>query len=140
MITQFSLRGVLPFLGTLPFVFGALLPIFGVREIPFLGPIESGVAAYGLTIVSFMAGVHWGQYLSGVQSSLNLLMSSNAVALIAWGSYIGLPLFYVWFVFVGLFAALYAIDTQMAIEPQYLYTRKYVTAIVSACLVWIALV
>ena len=132
----------LPYAGTLPFVLGAAslfsttLPTL-IYMVMFID-VQHLVLSFGLLIVAFMAGVHWGQSVSGVQSRFNLLVSSNAVALIAWGCYLTLPPFYVCLVFAALFALLYVIDTQLSLDPSYLQTRRVVTIIVCSCLAYIA--
>ena len=46
--------------GAIPFFIGAFAPVLGVELITRRGDVEGAVLAYGLTIASFMAGVHWG--------------------------------------------------------------------------------
>lgn len=140
MQSNTPLLRILPYAGTLPFVACALLLLFGVKELPGLGHTSAVALAYGLVIVSFMAGVHWGQFLSGLRPKLNLLVSSNAVALIAWGSDLMLAPVYECLVFVALFAFLYWIDTQLKLDPHYLQTRRYVTLIVCTSLLLIAII
>jgi Protein of unknown function (DUF3429) len=137
-----SLLRTLPYAGALPFVLGAAaqfsstLPTL-IYMVMFID-VQHLVLSYGLLIVSFMAGVHWGQSVSGVQSRFNLLVSSNAVALIAWVCYLTLPPFYVCLVFAALFALLYVIDTRLSLDPSYLQTRRNVTCIVGISLVAVA--
>jgi Protein of unknown function (DUF3429) len=139
---NYSLLRTLPYAGALPFVLGAAaqfsptVPTI-IYMIMFID-VQHLVLSYGLLIVSFMAGVHWGQSVSRVQSRFNLLLSSNAVALIAWGCYLTLPPFYVCLVFAALFALLYVIDTQLSLDPSYLQTRRNVTCIVCISLVAVA--
>lgn len=137
-----SLLRTLPYAGTLPFVLGAAAQFSTswptiIYMVIFID-VQHLVLSYGLLIVSFMAGVHWGQSVSGVQSRFNLLVSSNAVALIAWGCYLTLPPFYVCLVFAALFALLYVIDTQLSLDPSYLQTRRNVTLIVCISLLAVA--
>jgi len=76
--------------GTIPFVAGALLPLLGHEALPYLGPLDKLVASYGLAIVCFLAGTHWGTYLSGRSAdSLNLFVISNVVFLAVWFAYLG---------------------------------------------------
>ena len=76
--------------GTLPFIGCALLPLLGVNEIAPFGSLDTVASSYGLLIVSFMAGAHWGQFLSGNQSApVNLFISSNVIALFVWFTYLG---------------------------------------------------
>jgi hypothetical protein len=76
--------------GTIPFIAGALLPLLGYDSLPYLGPLDQLVASYGLAIVCFLAGAHWGTYLSGRSAdSLNLFVVSNAIFLAVWFAYVG---------------------------------------------------
>lgn len=139
MQSNTPLLRILPYAGALPFVACALLLLFGVKEIKGPGHTIGVALAYSLVIVSFMAGVHWGQFLSGLRPGVNLLVSSNAVALIAWGSYLVLAPIYECLVFVALFAFLYWIDTQLELDALYMRTRRYVTLMVCTSLLLIAL-
>ena len=76
--------------GTIPFIACALLPVLGYDSVSYLGPLDEVVASYGLAIVCFLAGAHWGTYLSGRSAdSLNLFIISNAIFLAAWFAYVG---------------------------------------------------
>ena len=76
--------------GTIPFIAGALLPLLGHDSLPYLGPLDQLVASYGLAIVCFLAGAHWGTCLSGRSAdSLNLFVVSNAIFLAVWFAYVG---------------------------------------------------
>jgi Protein of unknown function (DUF3429) len=125
-----SLLRLLPYAGALPFAGGALLVLMRVHSLPFIGSTQYAVLSYGLLIISFMAGVHWGQYLSGVRATVNLLVSSNVVALLAWFGFLLLPVFWFCLLLIFLFAVLYLIDMQLDSPPDYLKTRCNVTAIV----------
>ncbi len=129
----------LPYAGLLPFIGCAGLLLFGIRDVAPFGSVTFILLAYALTIVCFMAGVHWGQILAGAQVRLNLLVSSNVVALVAWGSYIALSPDAVFLIFTALFALLYMIDTQLGLDPTYMKTRRNVTCVVCGCLIVVAL-
>lgn len=76
--------------GTIPFIASALLPVLGHYSLPYLGPLDQLVASYGLAIVCFLAGAHWGTYLSGRSAgSLNLFVISNVIFLAVWFAYVG---------------------------------------------------
>ncbi|MGB5209481.1 MAG: DUF3429 domain-containing protein [Gammaproteobacteria bacterium] len=76
--------------GTIPFIAGALLPLLGHGSLPYLGPLDRLVASYGLAITCFLAGAHWGTYLSGrYVGSLNLFVISNVIFLAVWFAYVG---------------------------------------------------
>lgn len=90
MIQDSKLYAALAIAGTIPFVAGALLPLLGYTSLPLVGPTEQLVASYGLAIVSFLTGAHWGTYLLGRSvDSINLFITSNAILLAAWVAYIG---------------------------------------------------
>jgi hypothetical protein len=125
----------LPYAGALPFVGCAMLQLFGLREVALLGDLKTVASAYGLTIVSFTAGVHWGQHLEGRRANPNLLVASNAVALAAWIGFLLLSPLIFSLVLVFLFGALYVMDTQLHPQSDYLLTRRNVTLIVSASLI-----
>lgn len=136
------LLNILPLLGVLPFVFGSawvlypwLMP-FGLQPVDFL-------SGYGLVILGFMAGVHWGQHISGARSSLSLPLASNALALAAWfGWLLLLPQWY-FLLLATLFALLLAVDSGLrgsgAISAAYWRTRVQVTIIVAIALIIAAL-
>jgi Protein of unknown function (DUF3429) len=121
---------LLPFAGALPFVAGAFWAVMPVQDAPFIGSTQNAVLSYGLLIISFMAGTHWGQYLAGVRASVNLLVSSNVVALAAWFGFLLLPSLWFCLLLIFLFAVLYLIDMQVDSPSDYLKTRRNVTAIV----------
>lgn len=125
-----KLTTLLPYAGALPFLCGAIFMVLNINELPLLGSTQAALLSYGLLIVSFMAGVHWGQYLSGARPSVNLLFSSNAVALLAWFGFLVLPAILFCILLIALFATLYIIDLQLHTNSQYLNTRRNVTALV----------
>ncbi len=131
---NFSLLNILPYLGTLPFVLGTFAKMSGTLPMIYFIDTRRIVLSYGVLIVSFMAGVHWGQYLSGTRGKLNLLITSNMIALVAWvGGLLMLPT-HICYLLIVLFALLYVIDRGLEIPTAYLQTRRNVTLIVCACL------
>ena len=90
MMKDNKLYTLLALAGTIPFIAGALLPLVGLDALPHLGPLDQLVASYGLAIVCFLAGAHWGTYLSGrYAGSLNLFVISNVIFLAVWFAYVG---------------------------------------------------
>lgn len=80
-----TVYSILTMAGVTPFVACALLPLFGIESIDFLGALSDVAAGYGLAIVSFLAGIHWATQLYEVQkTSLNLLLLSNVVFVAVW--------------------------------------------------------
>ena len=121
--------------GALPFIACALLPIASIDRVPGLGAVSDIAAAYGLTIASFMAGVHWGTALN-VSSKLpiNLFITSNVVAVAAWLSFLLGPVALTLAVLAALFLYLLFVDYRLSrgrmIDPGYWRTRLYVTVTV----------
>ncbi|MEO6173238.1 MAG: DUF3429 domain-containing protein, partial [Arenimonas sp.] len=78
-----ALARMLTYMGTLPLV-GCVALIFA----PITGLDSPVVAsAYAAVIVSFLCGIHWAVFLFfSEKSPTNLLVTSNSVALVAWGS------------------------------------------------------
>lgn len=130
-ITQATL---LARLGALPFVASVGLALLGWRDLHLV----YFVIAYGAVIVSFLAGIHWGLFLlRGGHSRLNLLLSSNALALFAWGSLLIPQVAMQLLLQMLCFAILLWIDkhlyTNMTIEPWFYALRKQITAVVLVC-------
>ena len=120
--------------GTIPFIAGALLPLLGYDSLPHLGPLDKLVASYGLAIVCFLAGAHWGIYLSGrTADSLNLFVISNAIFLAVWFTYIGAGVQTAIGVQIFAFLALLLIDRRLrtgdVISAAYLRVRTVATLI-----------
>lgn len=129
--------------GAIPFLIGAFAPLLGVELDTRHGNIEAAALAYGLTIASFMAGVHWGTALSATRPlPVNLFISSNVVALAAWFVYLFARVEAAALVLALLFAVLLAIDWRLyrsgVIDGDYWHTRLGVTVVVIACLLFMA--
>lgn len=134
MNTQ-ALTRLLAGAGALPFIASALLPLASVDRIPGLGAVPDIAAAYGLTIASFMAGVHWGTALNAPSRlPVNLFITSNVVAVAAWLSFLLGPPALTFAVLGALFLYLLFVDYRLfrgeVIEPGYWRTRLYVTVAV----------
>jgi hypothetical protein len=126
---------ILPYAGALPFIGCAVLQLIGIREVPLFGNLKTVASSYALTILSFMAGAHWGQYLEGRRVTPNLLIASNGLTLSAWFGFLLLPSLAFAILLAALFAAAYLIDTQLHPQSGYLTTRRNVTLIVSVSLI-----
>jgi len=134
MIQDTKLYTALALAGTIPFVAAALLPLLGYDSLPHLGPLDQVVASYGLAIVCFLAGAHWGIYLSGrTADSLNLFVISNAIFLAVWFTYIGAGVQTAIGVQIFAFLALLLIDQRLrtgdVISATYLRVRTVATLI-----------
>jgi len=130
-------------LGAIPFVACAVLPLVGVTELPYLGDTGTIAAAYGLTIASFMAGVHWGTALNVTTTlPVNLYVTSNVVAVAAWLSFLLVSLSITLAMLSILFAYLLYIDFRLRraglIDQSYWNTRLAITGIVIVCLTVVA--
>jgi len=134
MIQDTKLYTALALAGTIPFIAGALLPLLGHDSLPHLGPLDQLVASYGLAIVCFLAGTHWGTYLSGRSAdSLNLFVTSNAIFLAVWFAYVGAGVQTAIGVQVFAFLTLLYIDLRLktgdVISAKYLRVRTVATLI-----------
>jgi hypothetical protein len=73
----------LTYAGILPFAAGLVGQVFA----PEAAPWREWTAAYGAVIAAFIAGIHWAVHLFfGDKAPVNLLISSNVLALAAWGA------------------------------------------------------
>jgi hypothetical protein len=141
--TSTAITRPLAFAGALPFVASALLLWAGHTSLPVLGVVSNIAGSYGLLILAFMAGVQWGQRLGGIETSLNLLLISNTVALAAWFAYLLLSPKLFFASLAALFAVVLMIDKRLAAEghlsSDYIRTRTAVSALVVMSLAVIAL-
>jgi hypothetical protein len=134
MIQDSKLYTALALAGTLPFIASALLPLLGHDSLPHLGPLDQVVASYGLAIVCFLAGAHWGVYLSGRSTgSLNLFIISNVIFLAVWFAYVGAGIKIAIGIQVVAFLALLFIDLRLknsdVISAAYFQVRMMATMI-----------
>lgn len=142
MTEDTKLYTLLALAGALPFVAGALLLVLGVDSLPGLGLLDQLVASYGLAIVCFLAGAHWGTYLTGRSAdSINLFVISNAIVLAAWFAYVGAAPRMAIGVQIVAFLTLLLIDSRLhgrgIISAAYYRMRKLVTLLVIVCLLMI---
>ena len=134
-----SLRRNLAFAGVIPFVAGASLLVASVKGLPVLGGIDRALSSYTILIFAFMAGVHWGQFLQGIRSDVNLLVESNALAIACWFAYLLMPT--AWFYaastigFGSLLWTDYNLYRRSEITKSYLQIRSYVTLLVVISLI-----
>jgi len=127
-----TLAQLLTYGGTLPLVACALAPLAGLG-----GAVIAG--SYSAVIVSFLCGIHWAAHLFFAERCpRNLLVTSNAVALLAWLSLLmggappGLLLLALCFLY------LLALDVKLrdaGILPAWFFRlRRNATVIVVLCL------
>jgi hypothetical protein len=141
--TSTAITRPLAFAGALPFVASALLLWSGHSMLPLVGSVQGLVASYGLLILAFMAGVHWGQRLAGVETQVNLFLLSNATALGGWFAYLLLSPRLYFASLAVLFAILLLVDRHLGakgiLSEDYVRTRSVVSALVVMSLGVIAL-
>jgi small-conductance mechanosensitive channel len=139
---KIQMSHALTYAGALPFIAAAGLCLVRVETLPLAGSVQTLATSYGLVIVSFMAGVHWGQMRSGKSGALNLFVTSNTAALAAWFAFLLLPAAWFYGALILLFATLYGIDRLLHSEAHLshgdLRVRGAVTAIVCASLMVLA--
>lgn len=80
---QIQLAKILTILGALPFIGAVAAQAMGADDVH----VRYFSLTYGAIIVSFLSGMHWGLFLSQARlTRTNLLVTSNIIALLAWGS------------------------------------------------------
>lgn len=125
----------LTYAGAIPFIFCAICLTIDIRQLPWLGAIESILSVYALVIATFLAGAHWGQHLhiQGEWNS-NLPIISNIFAVVLWVAFLVLSFKLLISTFVAAFAILLLIDYKLfkggVITYQYFQMRCFITAIV----------
>ena len=84
-----TLYTTLALAGALPFLACALLPLMGVVALEPIGSLDGLASSYGLSIISFLAGIHWATYLlKQDQVRTNLFVTSNVVFLGVWIAFV----------------------------------------------------
>ena len=137
------MKMVYPFLsyaGTLPFIFCATCLAQGIQIIPLIGYTEKVLTGYGLVIVSFLAGSHWGLHLVINKKSLIYLpLTSNVTVIIIWVSFFILQFKVLLCVFIFSLLILLGIDKKLyedgIISYRYIKTRCSVSLIVILSLI-----
>ncbi|MDX1499457.1 MAG: DUF3429 domain-containing protein [Woeseiaceae bacterium] len=134
------LSRILALAGALPFVAGAFMAMAGLDT-----PVPAALltSSYGLAIVSFLCGVHWGTFLYRADAApVNLFVSSNAVVVGTWLAWLLAPLGVVLGAQVFAFLALLFIDQRLLaaglLTQHYFVTRVEATAlaVLSIATVW----
>ncbi len=138
-----SLRRKLAFSGVIPFLVCSLFLVIGFKELPIVGSLNRALSSYTVLIFAFMAGVHWGQYLQGIKSRVNLMVESNVLAIACWFAFLLMPV--EWFYaastlgFICLLWTDYNLYREGKIAKHYLQTRASVTSLVVMSLIIAAL-
>ena len=119
--------------GVLPFVGAAVLSLAGIDTLPRIGPLENAAALYGILITVFLAGIHWGQQLSGVKPVTNLFIVSNVIVVVLFLSWLTLPVTTVTLILLLALGSILIIDATLlhdrVLSPVYFRTRLIITAI-----------
>ncbi|MDP8568883.1 DUF3429 domain-containing protein [Methylophilus aquaticus] len=136
---QIKLASILTIVGALPFVAAVAAQLAGVSAYH----TSYFSLTYGAVILSFLGGMHWGVFLSQAHvARINLLVSSNLFALLAWLSLLMLVPLTQYLIQITCFLALLLIDRKLAadgmIERWFYNLRKQVTLVVVVCLATLA--
>jgi hypothetical protein len=124
---------LLTYVGTLPLVIAAVELVVG-RLQP--SDVVWMASTYSAIILSFLAGIHWACYLFFAQTCpRNLLLTSNAVALLAWLSLL-VPQHQPWQILLQILCFLYVLTLDCKLHkaeilPTWFYIlRRNATVIV----------
>ena len=135
-VVKTRIYSMLTYAGALPFMACALMTLLGVSSIKLIGSVDYIAAAYALTIVSFMAGVHWGMALDQQRTEwpVNPFLSSNAVTIMAWLAFLTttpkITLIICILAFLYLLWVDYRLYSLNLLTTHYFQTRRHVTALV----------
>ena len=141
-----KLHPVLTYAGLLPFIGCALLPFAGIRELWNLGSFDYIAAAYGLAIVCFLCGAHWGTYLyNRATAPDNLLITSNVTVVACWFAFLVAAQAMTLFVLIFAFLWLLFIDHRLLkaglLTDNYFRMRATATGVaVTALVIIIAII
>ena len=109
-----KLYPLLTYAGALPFVGCALMPFVGLQELWNLGSYDHIAAAYGLAIVCFLCGAHWGTYLyHRANVPDNLFITSNVIVVACWFAFLMAAKAVTLFVLILAFLCLLVIDYRL---------------------------
>lgn len=130
-----KLAKILTYCGTLPLIGSLLFIQFALSGID----IKIVASAYSAIIISFLCGIHWAVYLFFTEKCpTNLLLSSNAIALLAWISLLLEPLLVSKLLQVLCFIYLLSLDLKLRVAgilPEWFFMlRRNATIIVVLCL------
>jgi hypothetical protein len=130
-----QLYPLLTYAGVLPFVGCALMPFLGLQELWNLGSYDHISAAYGLAIVCFLCGAHWGTYLyHRANASDNLFITSNVIVVACWFAFLIAAKAITLFVLILAFLCLLVIDYRLlkaGIITDYYFRMRSIATIVA---------
>lgn len=135
MLVQTPIYKYLAFAGTLPFLIPTLIILTPYSDAEWVSWSDLTLHSYGLVIVTFMCGTHWGLYLiSYQQCPINLLVISNIITLLCWFAYLSKYVTVILASQLCAFLILFFLDAylhkQQILHKDYFRTRRNVTAIV----------
>ena len=130
----------LMYAGAIPFVFCAICLSTHIHQWPLLGPVEKILGMYGLVILSFLAGSHWGQHFQmRCFWHRTLPILSNVIVVLLWLGTLLLSFKMLLAMFVTVFVILLLIDYHLLqhdlISKHYFHTRLFASTIVIVSLV-----
>ena len=127
--------------GTIPFILCSICFSAGIKSIYLLGSVDKILSAYGLVILSFLSGSHWGQhlYINRRIWGCTLPVLSNIIAVLLCFSFLVLSFKELVAIFVAAFIILLIIDHRLfqmhLISDHYFQTRCFVSVIVIISLI-----
>lgn len=127
--------------GTIPFILCSICFSAGIKSIYLLGSVDKILSAYGLVILSFLSGSHWGQhlYINRRIWGCTLPVLSNIIAVLLCFGFLVLSFKELVAIFVASFIILLIIDHRLfqmrLISDHYFQTRCFVSAIVIISLI-----
>lgn len=130
----------LTYAGVTPFIACTVCLLAHIRNIPIFGSTQHILSSYGLLIVTFLAGIHWGQTLVKTSTIGDMLyVTSNAVTLVAWLGYLALSPNNYWLLLAILFLLVLTIDLQL-FKRHIINSRYFVMRLIATSLVCLSLV
>ena len=127
--------------GTIPFILCSICFSTDIKSIYLLGSVDKILSAYGLVILSFLSGSHWGQhlYINRRIWGFTLPVLSNIIAVFLCFSFLVIGFKELVAIFVAAFIILLIIDHRLfqmrLISDHYFQTRCFVSAIVIISLI-----
>ena len=127
--------------GTIPFILCSICFSAGIKSIYLLGSVDKILSAYGLVILSFLSGSHWGQhlYINRRIWGCTLPVLSNIIAVLLCFSFLVISFKELVAIFVAAFIILLIIDHRLfqmhLISDHYFQTRCFVSVIVIISLI-----
>ena len=130
-----KLYPVLTYAGALPFVACALMPLFGMETLWNLGSYVHIAAAYGLAIVCFLCGAHWGTYLyHRAAAPDNLFLTSNVIVVACWFAFLMAAKAITLFVLILAFLCLLFIDYRLlraGLLTEYYFRMRTIATVIA---------